>query len=91
MVFAISLEPSPDELEKWQHLLAVADPEFPVGGRRPHSGRGLPRRLRFENFVCQNERIWTLEGGGLRRASANVDPPMPWGLSKWKIVITRCC
>ena len=29
----------------------------------------------FLKFVCQNERIWTL-GGGMRRASANVDPPM---------------
>ena len=41
----------------------VADPGFPVGGRGPRrGGRGLPRRLRFENFVCQNERIWTLGG-----------------------------
>ena len=37
--------------------IAVADPGFPVGG-----GRQLPRRLRFEKFVCQNERIWTLRG-----------------------------
>ena len=43
---------------------AVADPGFPVGG----GGRGFPKRLRFENFVCQNERIWTL-GGGVRRAA----------------------
>ena len=35
---------------------AVADPGFPVGGRRP------PGRLRFKNFVCRNERIWTLGG-----------------------------
>ena len=47
----------------------VADPGFPVGGR------GLPRQLHFENFVCQNERIWTLRGG---RASGTppLDPPM---------------
>ena len=59
--------------------MAVADPGFPVGGRGPLTGgRGLLRRLRFENFVCQNERIWTLgaRGGDVRRASANVDPPM---------------
>ena len=31
-------------------------------GRRPRGGRQLPRRLRFEKFVCQNERIWTLRG-----------------------------
>ena len=35
--------------------------DFPWGG----GGRGLSRRLRFENFVCQNERIWT-----------PLDPPM---------------
>ena len=27
-------------------------------------GRGPPRRLRFKNFACQNERIWTRRGGG---------------------------
>ena len=37
-------------------LNSVADPGFPVGGR------GLLRRLRFKNFVCENERIWTLRG-----------------------------
>ena len=26
-------------------------------------GRGPPRRLRFENVACQNERIWTRRGG----------------------------
>ena len=41
---------------------AVADPGFPVGGVDLVGGRGLPRWLRFENFVCQNERIWTLRG-----------------------------
>ena len=35
----------------------MADPGFPVGGRRR-----LPRQLRFENFVCRNERIWILGG-----------------------------
>ena len=41
-----------------------------VGG-----GRGPPRRLRFENFACQNERIWTRRGARTGRApprSANV-------------------
>ena len=47
----------------------VADPGFPAGGR------GLPRRLRFENFVCQNERIWTL--GGHAPGTPPLDPPMP--------------
>ena len=32
----------------------VADPGFPIGGRRP--------RLRFKIFLCQNERIWTPGG-----------------------------
>ena len=39
---------------------SVADPGFPVGGRGP---RGGAWQLCFENFVCQNERIWTLGGG----------------------------
>ena len=37
-------------------VCAAADPGFPIGGCQ------LPRRLRFEKFVCQNERIWTLRG-----------------------------
>ena len=45
----------------------MADPGFPVGGRRPRrGGRGPPRQLRFENFACQNERIWTRRGGARR-------------------------
>ena len=44
---------------------SVADLGFPVGGRGPRrGGGGLPRWLRFENFLCQNERIWALGGGG---------------------------
>ena len=43
--------------------LSVADPGFPVGGEPTSWGeRQLPRQLRFENFVCQNEIIWTLRG-----------------------------
>ena len=37
-------------------------------------GRGLPRQLRFANFVCQNERIWTL--GGRAPGTPPLDPPM---------------
>ena len=36
-------------------------------------GRGLPRWLHFENFVCQNERIWTSRG---RCWARPLDPPM---------------
>ena len=36
---------------------------FPYGGVDLVRGYRLPRRLHFENFVCQNERIWTLGGG----------------------------
>ena len=45
-------------------LYPVADLGFPVGGNVDLVGgeRGLPRRLRFENFVCRNERIWTVTG-----------------------------
>ena len=32
------------------------------GGANLVGGCQLPRQLRFENFVCQNERIWTLGG-----------------------------
>ena len=51
-------------------MKAVADLGFPVGGR------GLLRRLRFENFVCQNERILTLGGGGRAPGTPPLDPPM---------------
>ena len=56
--------------------VSVADPGFPVGGRGPRrGGGGLLRQLRFENFVCRNERIWTLRGacaGHAPSRSANV-------------------
>ena len=50
--------------------ISVADPGFPVGGRRPRGGRQLPRWLRFKKFVCQNKRIWTRVGGGARAGGA---------------------
>ena len=49
-------------------LDAVADPGFPEGGGR---------RLRFEKFVCQNERIWTRRGGRAP-AAPPLDPPLGW-------------
>ena len=51
----------------------MADPGFPVGGADLVGGRQLPRRLHFEKFVCQNERMWTLGGGasGAPPGSAN--------------------
>ena len=52
----------------------MADPGFSRGGATSYGERGLPRRLHFENFGCQNERIWTLSGG-VRRARP-LDPPM---------------
>ena len=55
----------------------VEDPGFPVGGAwTSWGGRGLPRRLCFENFVCRNKRIWTLRGacaGHAPSRSANED------------------
>ena len=60
---------------------SVADPGFPVGGRGPRRrGCGLLRWLRFENFVCQNERIGTLRGSKRRRAPPPLDPPMKFQL-----------
>ena len=44
------------------------------GSKISCSGRQLPRQLRFEKFVCQNERIWTL--GGARAGGTPLDPPM---------------
>ena len=41
----------------------MVDPGFPVGGMDLVGGRELPRRLRFKNFICQNERTWTLGEG----------------------------
>ena len=53
----------------------MADPGFPAGGHGPRRvRRGLPRRLCFENFVRQNERIWTL--GGHAPGTPRLDPPM---------------
>ena len=54
----------------------MADPGFPVGVRGPRRGpRGLLRWLSFENFVCQNERIWTLRGGACA-GTPLLDTPM---------------
>ena len=67
------------EMNRTQHDFGyvhttVVDPGFPIGGPRPRrGGRGLPRRLHFENFVCQNERIWTLRR--CVRQARPLDPP----------------
>ena len=46
------------------------------GGRGPRTGgRGPPKWLRFKNFACQNERIWTRRGGRAPGAPP-LDPPM---------------
>ena len=39
------------------HMLTVADPGFPVGGRRPHWGRQPLSQVLFGKNVCENERI----------------------------------
>ena len=52
---------------QYSQINPVADPGFPIGGRGPRTGgRGPLRRLHFENFACQNERIWTRRGGARR-------------------------
>ena len=45
--------------------------DFPWGGGNLIGGCQLPRRLCFKNFVCQNERIWTLGGGSMRAGGAS--------------------
>ena len=46
------------------------------GGSRisRRGGHGLPRRLRFIKFVCQNERFGSLRGA--RAGGAPLNPPM---------------
>ena len=44
------------------------------GAWTSYGGPWTPRQLRFENFACQNERIWTRRGARAGRAS--LDPPM---------------
>ena len=58
------------------------------GGRGPHRrGRGPPRQLRFKNFACQNERIWTRRGGHAPGAPPPLDPPMNMTAPCWRKVI----
>ena len=50
-----------------------------TGGVDLVGGHGLPRQLRFESFVCQNERIWTLG----RRTPGT--PPISANAQQWQI------
>ena len=54
----------------------VADPGFPVGGVDLMGGRGPRGGYGYENFVCQNERIWTRRGACAGHAPLN--PPMEY-------------
>ena len=66
----------------------VADPGFPVGGHGPRmGGRGPPRQLRFENFACQNERIWTHRGA--RAGHAPLDPPMNYTYTSFQLLLHK--
>ena len=60
--------------------MAVADPGFAVGGGanlvRGAMVADLRMWLDFEDFVCQNERIGTLGGGGHAPDAPPLDPPM---------------
>ena len=51
----------------------MADPRFPIGGvNLVGGGAPTPEQLHFKNFVCQNERMWTLRGkSGTPPRSAN--------------------
>ena len=63
------------DLVYFTHILQWLIQDFPWGGIDLVGGRWLPKWLRFKNFVCRNERIWTLGGGrapGTPPRSANV-------------------
>ena len=69
------------EVSKYQTIClsrAVADPGFPVGGGVDliRGAVDPPRQLRFKNFACQNERIWTRRGGARAGRAPPLDPPM---------------
>ena len=50
-------------------------------------GRQLPRQLRFEKFVCQNERIWTCRGRA--PAAPPLDPPLGRGVLSFDALMLR--
>ena len=69
---------------KYRLQWRIQDFPWGGGGRGPRRrGCGLPRQLRFENFVCQNERIGTLRGGA-RAGRAPLDPPMGYFRVQWE-------
>ena len=50
------------------------------GSRISHrGGHGLPRRVRFETFVCQNERIGTLRSANANKRIASSGASLPKG------------
>ena len=56
--------------------LPVADPGFPVGGRGPRRGAVDSRGGYVSKILYVKTKESGPLGGGVRRASANVDPPM---------------
>ena len=54
----------------------VADPGFPVGGRGPRRGGGVDSRGGYDSKILYVKTKESGPLGGVRRASANVDPPM---------------
>ena len=54
---------------------SVADPGFPVGRRGPRRGACTPEAVMFRKS-CMSKRKNLDPWGGMRRASAYVDPPM---------------
>ena len=53
------------------------------GAPTSYGGCRLLTQLRFENFVCQCKRIWTLtDGGGVRAGGA----PPPWIRQWWALI-----
>ena len=64
----------------------MADPGFPVGSVDLVGGAWTPEAVTFRNFVCHNERIWTL--GGACPEHAPLDPPMACVINE-AIVISK--
>ena len=65
-------------IKRYIYVKTVADPGFPVGGGRgPRwGGAWTPEAVTFRKFCMSKRKNLDPEGGGVRRATVNVDPPL---------------